>query len=242
MRSAVIEATRVCKTFGEGDRAVAVLKNVSIYARRGELIMLVGPSGSGKTTLLSILGCVLQPSTGSVRLFDHEVGNLPEDELPAIRRNLIGFVFQGHNLIASMTAGENVELQLRVRGKMPGAAREEARALLDRVGLAKEIDRKPGELSGGQRQRVAIARAVAGGPPLVLADEPTAALDQESGLSVTRLLKDLAAERGHTVIAVTHDPRIFGFADRIQHLEDGRIMRAREASMSAINLGRFIGT
>src|SRR5262245_1436803 len=139
-----------------------------------------------------------------------------------------------------MSAEENVELQLRVRGVFPGEAMKEAHALLDRVGLSRERGRKPEELSGGQRQRVAIARAVAGNPPLVLADEPTAALDQNTGLAVTRLLKDIAVERNHTVIAVTHDPRIFAFADRIEHLEDGRIIRSAEASMSAINLGRFL--
>jgi putative ABC transport system ATP-binding protein len=236
---AVVETTKITKVFGEGDQRAPVLRGVSFYALRGEFIMLVGPSGSGKTTFLSILGCVLKPSSGSIRLFDHEVSSLGEEALPAVRRNLLGFIFQGHNLIASMTAEENVELQFRIRGTSGPVARKEAQALLERVGLAKERDRKPSQLSGGQRQRVAIARAVAGGPPIILADEPTASLDQDSGLAVTRLLKELATERNHTVIAVTHDPRIFNFADRIEHLENGLIVRATEASMSAINLGRF---
>jgi putative ABC transport system ATP-binding protein len=236
---AVVEASRITKVYGEGEQRTTVLRGVSFYALRGEFILLVGPSGSGKTTFLSILGCVLKPSSGSIKLFNYDISSLGEDALPAIRRNLLGFVFQGHNLIASMTAEENVELQFRIRGTAPQAAMKEARALLDRVGLSNERERKPSQLSGGQRQRVAIARAVAGSPPIILADEPTAALDQESGLAVTRLLKELAAERNHTVIAVTHDPRIFGFADRIEHLENGQIVRPVEASMSAINLGRF---
>jgi putative ABC transport system ATP-binding protein len=237
---AVVETTKVTKIYGEAGERTLVLKGISFYALRGEFIMLVGPSGSGKTTFLSILGCVLKPTTGSVKLFDYEVGGLSEEQLPAVRRNLIGFIFQGNNLVASMSAEENVELQLRMRGVSEAAARKEAHALLERVGLAEQRHRKPHELSGGQRQRVAIARAVAGNPPIVLADEPTASLDQDSGLAVTRLLKELAAERNHTVIAVTHDPRIFGFANRIEHLENGLIVRPIEASMSAINLGRFL--
>lgn len=238
---AVIETTSITKSYGDGDQVVPILKGISFYALRGEFVMLVGPSGSGKTTFLSILGCVLKPTSGSLRLFDYEVATLPESRLPPIRRNLIGFIFQGNNLITSLTAEQNVVLQLNMRGVGGREAQREARDLLERVGLAKERHRKPAELSGGQRQRVAIARAVAGHPPLVLADEPTASLDQDSGLVVTQLLKDLAKERNHTVIAVTHDVRIFRFADRIEHLEDGRIVRASDASMSAINIGRFLG-
>ncbi|HVH44105.1 MAG TPA: ABC transporter ATP-binding protein [Labilithrix sp.] len=236
---AVVETSRVTKAYGEGDQVVSVLNGISFYALRGEFVMLVGPSGSGKTTFLSILGCVLKPSSGSVKLFDYEVGNLPESRLPAIRRNLIGFIFQGSNLIASLTAEENIVLQLNMRGVGGGEARREAAALLDRVGLTKQKGQKPSELSGGQRQRVAIARAVAGHPPLICADEPTASLDQDSGISVTRLLKEIAVERNHTVIAVTHDPRIFQFADRIENLENGRIIRSAEASMS-INIRHFM--
>lgn len=237
---AIVEATGITKTYGEGDQTHHILKHVSFYGLKGEFIMLVGPSGSGKTTFLSILGCVLKPSAGSLLLFGNEVAHLSEDELPAIRRSLIGFVFQGHNLVASLTAEQNVLLQLYMRGVEGAEATREAHALLDRVGLTAHRSRKPGELSGGQRQRVAIARAVAGRPPIILADEPTASLDQETGISITRLLKELANERDHTVITVTHDPRIFEFADRVEHLEDGRIVRREEASMSALNIGRFL--
>lgn len=236
---AVIETSQITKIYGEGSNKVTILNGISFFALRGEFVMLVGPSGSGKTTFLSILGCVLRPSTGSVKFFEHEIGNVPEERLPAIRRNLIGFIFQGSNLIASLTAEENIILQLNMRGVHGAEARTEAGRLLERVGLAKQKDRKPSELSGGQRQRIAIARAVAGDPPLICADEPTASLDQDSGLSVTRLLKELAVERNHTVIAVTHDPRIFQFADRIEHLENGRILRSAEASMS-INIRQFV--
>jgi putative ABC transport system ATP-binding protein len=236
---AVIETEQVTKTYGEGANGVTILKGISFYALRGEFIMLVGPSGSGKTTFLSILGCVLKPSTGSVKLFDYDIGGLTEEQLPAVRRNLIGFVFQGSNLISSLTAYENIVFQLNMRGVGGLDAQREADVLLERVSLSKERDRKASELSGGQKQRVAIARAVAGNPPLIFADEPTASLDQDSGLAATRLLKELAVERNHTVVAVTHDPRIFQFADRIEHLEDGRIVRSKEASMS-INIRKFV--
>lgn len=236
---AVVETSAIRKSYGEGDQVVSVLDGINFFALRGEFVMLVGPSGSGKTTFLSILGCVLKPSSGSLKLFDYEVGDIPESRLPSIRRNLIGFIFQGSNLIASLTAEENILLQLSMRGVSGSDARREARVLLERVGLLKQKDRKPSELSGGQRQRVAIARAVAGHPPLICADEPTASLDQDSGIAVTRLLKEMAVERNHTVIAVTHDPRIFQFADRIEHLENGQIIRSAEASMS-INIRTFV--
>lgn len=236
---AVVETSKITKSFGDGDRAVPILNGISFFALRGEFVMLVGPSGSGKTTFLSILGCVLKPSTGSLRLFDYEVAGIPESRLPAIRRNLIGFIFQGSNLVASLTAEENILLQLSMRGIGGAEARREAAELLERVGLSKQRDMKPSQLSGGQRQRVAIARAVAGSPPLICADEPTASLDQDSGIGVTRLLREIASERNNTVIAVTHDPRIFQFADRIEHLENGRLLRSAEASMS-VNIRRFV--
>lgn len=239
MMKAVIETSGITKTFGEGDQVVKILNGISFFALRGEFVMMVGPSGSGKTTFLSILGCVLRPSGGSLRLFDHEISAIAESRLPAIRRNLIGFIFQGSNLVASLTAEENILLQLSMRGIAGEPARAEAAMLLDRVGLTKQKNLKPNELSGGQRQRVAIARAVAGNPPIICADEPTASLDQDSGIGVTRLLKEIATERNHTVIAVTHDPRIFQFADRIENLENGRIVRSAEASMS-INIRRFV--
>ncbi|APR77840.1 ABC transporter, ATP-binding protein [Minicystis rosea] len=221
--AATIDARRVRKVFGKGNLAFEALKGVDFQVHRGEFVMLAGPSGSGKTTLLSILGCVLAPTEGDVYLCDEKVSHLPESELPRVRTEYIGFIFQGHNLLASLTAEENVALQLELRGIDSAAARTEARALLDKVGLAGKHARKPMELSGGQRQRVAIARALAGSPPVILADEPTAALDAENGRLVTEILRDLARERGHTVVVVTHDNRIFHLADRIVHIEDGLI-------------------
>ena len=226
-RPLAVDARGVRKVFGKGSLAFMALKGVDFQVARGELVMLAGPSGSGKTTLLSLLGCVLSATEGTIRLFDEVVSDLPESELPRIRTERIGFIFQGHNLITSLTAEENVTLQLELRGHGTAAARREARELLAQVGLGDKGDRKPMELSGGQRQRIAIARALAGSPPLILADEPTAALDAENGRLVTEVLRELARERGHTVVVVTHDNRIFHLADRIVHIEDGLI---REAS------------
>ena len=216
-----------------------VLKGVSLDIFAGECVMLVGPSGSGKTTLLSILGCVLRPDEGTLKLFDEDVTGLTEAELPRIRRALIGFAFQGHNLIASLSAEENVVFQLHMRGVGGVRAVNRARELLDRVGLTEWRDALPQELSGGQRQRVAVARALAGSPRLVLADEPTASLDLESGLQVMDLFKSLAAEQGGTLVIVTHDARIFKYADRIEHLEDGLIVRNEDASIPAIRISNF---
>jgi putative ABC transport system ATP-binding protein len=223
MSDYAIEARGVRKVFGKGSLAFEALKGVDFQVGYGEFVMLEGPSGSGKTTLLSILGCVLSPTAGLVHLCEERVSDLREGELPRIRTEYIGFIFQGHNLIASLTAEENVALQLELRGVARSAALTEARALLDEVGLGDRRTRKPSELSGGQRQRVAIARALAGKPPVVLADEPTAALDAENGRLVTEILRKLARERGHTVVVVTHDNRIFHLADRIVHIEDGLI-------------------
>jgi len=219
-----VSAKDVTKTFGKGPLAFQALKGVDIEVGRGEFVLLAGPSGSGKTTLLSILGCVLSASAGKVQLYGEDISTRRESEMPRLRLSYIGFVFQGHNLIGSMTAEENVAFQLQLRGWDARSSKKEAAHLLERVGLGDKIDRKPEELSGGQRQRIAIARAIAGGPPLILADEPTASLDAKSGLSVTEMLKDLARERFHTVVVVTHDSRIFHLADRLVHLEDGRIV------------------
>jgi len=220
-----IELRAVTKTYGSGPNAYQALRGVDLSARPGEFVMLSGPSGSGKTTLLSIIGCVLSATSGEVRLFDQDVSRARESTLPALRLAYVGFVFQGHNLLASSTACENVALPFELRGAPRGAARRQAEALLRRVGLGHRVNNKPGDLSGGERQRVAIARALAGSPPLVLADEPTAALDATNGRNVTELLRTLAKEHGHTVLVVTHDNRIFDLADRIVHIEDGLIQK-----------------
>lgn len=218
-----VELRAVTKTYGSGPTAYQALRGVDLRARPGEFVMLSGPSGSGKTTLLSIIGCVLTATSGQVRLFDRDVSRVKESALPALRLAYVGFVFQGHNLLASSTASENVALPLELRGCSRRDARRQAQEVLARVGMGHRLDHKPRDLSGGERQRVAIARALAGSPPLILADEPTAALDAANGRKVTELLRVLAKEHGHTVIVVTHDSRIFDLADRIVHIEDGLI-------------------
>jgi len=220
-----IELRQVTKTYGRGATAYQALRGVDLSAQPGELVMLSGPSGSGKTTLLSIIGCVLSATTGQVRLFDQDVSNARESTLPDLRLAYVGFVFQGHNLLASSTASDNVALPLEMRGLSKREARRQAEALLTRVGIAHRMHSKPRDLSGGERQRVAIARALVTGAPLILADEPTASLDATNGRMVTELLRTLAKEHGHTVLVVTHDNRIFDLADRILHIEDGLIRK-----------------
>lgn len=220
-----IDVAGVTKAFGKGANKFYALRGVDFRVDPGELVMIVGPSGSGKTTLLSLIGCVLTPTSGTIDLFGVRVSECRESELPRLRLSNIGFVFQGHNLIASLSAAENVAFPLQMRGVSVREARRRADGLLERVGLMDKRDSLPSELSGGQRQRVAIARAIAGHPPLILADEPTASLDAQTGVVVSDLLRELAKERGHTVVVVTHDSRIFHVADRVVHIEDGQILR-----------------
>lgn len=219
-----IELKGLTKTYGTGALAFQALKGIDLTVPAGEFMMLVGPSGSGKTTLLSILGCVLTPTSGEARLFDERIDGRRESELPDLRLSYIGFIFQGHNLLPALSLEDNVAFPLELRGRSRSEALKEAREVLSSVGLADKMKRRPEDLSGGQRQRVAIARALAGRPPLILADEPTAALDAETGQQVTQLLKTLSTERGHTVVVVTHDNRIFHYADRTVYIEDGLLV------------------
>jgi putative ABC transport system ATP-binding protein len=222
MQSA-IAVRQLTKTYTEGRTGTLALNGVDLDVRSGELLMLMGPSGSGKTTLLSIMGCILTATSGSVRIAGREVSTLHEKDLPAIRLEHIGFVFQGFNLFPTLTAGENVELMLDLK-KTPGAkAKQRAHALLDQIGLAEKYNAFPADLSGGQKQRVAIARALAGDPGIILADEPTAALDSHTGRNVMRQMAELAHQRGRAVVIVTHDSRVLEFADRIVKIEDGTI-------------------
>lgn len=220
----VIRAKRLTKIYREGATELRALQSVDLDVRAGELTLLMGPSGSGKTTLLSILGCILRASDGKLEVLGEDVGSLAENELPRIRREAIGFVFQGFNLFPTLTAAENVALALDLRGIRGAAAQKRAEDLLAEVGLSLKARSFPAELSGGQKQRVAIARALAGDPPILLADEPTAALDSTSGRTVIELLQRLAHQHGRAVVVVTHDPRVLSFGDRIIHLEDGRIV------------------
>lgn len=213
----------VSKVYGSGDASVPALDGISLEVPAGEMLLMMGPSGSGKTTLLSIMGCILRPTAGSVVICGRETSNLHERSLPKVRLSHIGFVFQGFNLFPTLSVLENVELALELKGTRGRAAKRIAGELLDRVGLSDKLAAFPANLSGGQKQRVAIARALAGDPEIVLADEPTAALDSTSGRLVMEMLQSLAHERGRAVVIVTHDNRTAHYADRVVRIEDGRL-------------------
>lgn len=218
-----IEIKDLVKTYGSGETAVHALKGIDLEVLQGELLMLLGASGSGKTTLVSIIGCILSATTGSCKIHGVETIGLPQNRLPQIRLENIGFIFQAFNLFPALTVQENVEITLDLKGVRGAKARRKAIELLERVGLGSKLKSHPADLSGGQKQRVAIARALAGDPRIILADEPTAALDAESGQLVMDMLKELANEQDRAVVVVTHDNRIFKYADRLVHIDDGRI-------------------
>jgi len=184
----------------------------------------MGPSGSGKTTLLMVLGCILSPNSGAVRIGGRTTTGAQPEELAKVRRQHIGFIFQSYHLFPTLRAEENVRLPLDVRGERTLAALAKAQRALTAVGLSHKFKSFPRDLSGGEQQRVAIARAIIGNPSVILADEPTAALDRENGLAIMGVLADLAKDPAHAVFAVTHDPRIERFADRILRIEDGRLV------------------
>jgi putative ABC transport system ATP-binding protein len=224
MSEPVIEAVDVVKLLGEGAGQVQALKGVSLAVGGGELTLLMGPSGSGKTTLLSVLGCMLTPTGGTVRVSGHvTTGKGPED-LAKLRREHIGFIFQSYHLFPTLTATDNVRLALDVRGENSARAIAKSQDALAKVGLAHKTKAFPRELSGGEQQRVAIARAIVGNPSTILADEPTAALDSQNGHAIMTLLAEIAEDTAHGVLVVTHDPRILPFADRVVRIEDGRIV------------------
>ena len=230
---AAIAVRELTKNYAEGAAGTLALRGVDLDAHAGEVLMLVGPSGSGKTTLLSIMGCILTATSGSVQVAGREVMGLNEKELPAIRLQHIGFVFQGFNLFPTLSAGENVELMLDLKGMSAAAAKKRAQELMDQVGLAEKYDAFPSDLSGGQKQRIAIARALAGDPGIILADEPTAALDSHTGRTVMEMMSDLAHKRGRSVVIVTHDSRVLNFADRIVKIEDGAIAAPKAETVPA---------
>lgn len=211
--------------FGTGEARKQVLFDVDLAVERGRLTVLLGASGSGKTTLLTLMGCLRNVEEGRVSLLGQELNGAGEDVLVACRRRL-GFIFQAHNLHESLTALQNVRMGLEVHGRGAMANwRQAASHVLGLVGLGHRLDYLPASLSGGQKQRVAVARALVGNPEVVFADEPTAALDRDSGLQVVTLLKRLGEARGTTTLMVTHDPRILDLADRLVTLEDGRIVK-----------------
>ncbi len=220
----VLEAHDVTKEFREGKESVAVLHGVSLAVEPGEIVALEGPSGSGKTTLLSILGCILTPTSGRVRLAGEEVDSRRPDRLPALRRRAIGFVFQQFNLFPALTATENVEYALNLKGIGGKGAKREAERLIEAVGLSERKSFLPRDLSGGQKQRIAIARALAGDPPVLLADEPTANLDSQVGSQVLQMFRDAAKSGNRALLIVTHDPKVRTIVDRVLSIRDGRIL------------------
>ena len=219
----LIEIRNMCKIYNPGENEVRALDHVDLQIDRHEFVAIIGQSGSGKTTLMNMLGCLDVPTSGTYYLNGQDVSHLTDDELSDIRNREIGFIFQGFNLIANMTALENVELPLIYRG-VPKKEREElSRTALKKVGLEKRMDHKPSEMSGGQQQRVAIARAIAQAPPVILADEPTGNLDSGSTKEIMGILKELHKE-GRTVILITHDNEIAARAKRIIRIMDGKIV------------------
>ena len=215
----------VTKTYGHGESAVTALRGADLEVRAGELLMLVGPSGCGKTTLISVAAGILDHDGGECLVFGRDLQAMKDRERVRYRGATLGFVFQTFNLIPTLNAAENVAVPLFIQGLSRRAAVRRAEATLERVGLAGRGRSLPGELSGGQQQRVAIARSLVHQPRLIVCDEPTSALDHETGLKVMELLREVALGDGRSLIIVTHDPRIFHLADRIAHMDDGRIVK-----------------
>ena len=220
-----VRLSGVDKSFGEGDSRTPVLKQTDFEARLGELLMLVGPSGCGKTTLLSILAGTLLADAGEINVLGYKLHEMRPGPVTKFRANHLGFIFQQFNLIPTLTVAENVSVPLLIQGVGAGRAEAKAREMLELVGIPEKARERPGKLSGGQQQRVAIARALVHEPPLLVCDEPTSALDSENGQRVMDILRSVARRDNRTVIVVTHDPRIYKFADRMAEMEDGRILR-----------------
>jgi putative ABC transport system ATP-binding protein len=220
-RGSPIEVHGLNHSYGKGELKKQILFDVSVEIREGEIVIVTGPSGSGKTTMLTLVGALRSAQEGSVKILGEELRDARPSTLEKVRQQ-IGFIFQQHNLLGALTAVQNVELGIRASGRYPRSEhRERAKEMLNAVGLGERIHHKPEQLSGGQRQRVAIARALVSDPAMLLADEPTASLDKESGREVVERMKVLAKEHGTTILLVTHDNRILDIADRIVHLEDG---------------------
>ncbi|HKU42608.1 MAG TPA: ABC transporter ATP-binding protein [Polyangiales bacterium] len=227
----LLRAQGVTKSFGPAEQRATVLYGVDLEIRAGQLTLLMGPSGSGKTTLVSILAGLLRPTSGSVELCGEQISALDEAAVANVRRRRVGFIFQTYNLFPALTALDNVALGYRLRGQSKAAARDSARDALASVGLASRVDYLPAKLSSGQKQRVAVARALAGGPLVVLGDEPTAALDGPSAMSVMVLLRERVTANS-AVLVVTHDHRLERYAHRTVYMEDGRIVSETEHQAS----------
>lgn len=223
MDDVAIHADRLCRWFGEGDARTYAVRDVSFDARFHEMLYIVGPSGSGKTTLLSMISGILRPSSGRVKIEGTDVWGLRESQIADFRLNKIGFVFQDYHLFPNLTTAENVAIPLVLRREGWGDAQKRALKYLEIVGLEKRADLPPTRLSGGEQQRVAIARALASGPDLMIFDEPTASLDGDTGRKIVEFVRNEVLTDRRCIVVVTHDDRIYEFADRILHMEDGRL-------------------
>ena len=222
MPEPVLVADGLERSFGSGRAAVKAVRGVDLQLEAGERLLVMGPSGSGKTTLVSMIGGLLTPTAGRVRLGETDLYALDDGRRAAVRLERLGFIFQSFNLLSALTASENVEVPLRLVGASPSEARARAGQLLEALGLGERRSHRPRDLSGGEKQRVAIARALANRPEVVLADEPTANLDSATGRQVARILCKLGAEEGKGVIIVSHDQRLLDIASRVIWIEDGR--------------------
>lgn len=221
--AALVEVKDICKIYNPGENEVRALDHVSVSIQEKEFVAIIGHSGSGKSTLMNMLGCLDVPTSGSYFLHGKDVSRMSDDELSDVRNREIGFIFQGFNLIANLTALENVELPLIYRGVGKKERRELAEAALEKVGLGQRMSHKPSEMSGGQQQRVAIARAIAQAPPVILADEPTGNLDSRTAIEVMGLLKSSSKTYNQTILMVTHNEALAQTCDRLIRIEDGRL-------------------
>jgi putative ABC transport system ATP-binding protein len=227
METVAIKAEGLTKWFGQGEAKTCAVREVSFEAHFHEMLYIVGPSGSGKTTLLSIISGILRPDAGTVSVEDTNVWGLKESALADFRLNKIGFVFQDFHLFPNLTTVENVAIPLVLKRRPWGEAIDQARKFLDVVGLSKRAELHPNRLSGGEQQRVAIARALASGPDLMIFDEPTASLDGDTGKKIVEFVKKEVLNEHRCIVVVTHDDRIYPFADRILNMEDGRLLAGK---------------
>ena len=223
MQSPVIKAINISRKFGTGDAAVTAVKDINLKVKQGEFLAITGRSGSGKTTLLNLLGGLDQPTQGQILLQNRDLSDMSDPEMVKLRRQNIGFIFQSFGLLPLLSAYENVELPLHIRGYSWRDRRTLAHETLELVGLSGRTSHRPYELSGGEQQRVAIARALAPNPQIVFADEPTGELDTATGISISNILKNISSERAVTVIVATHDPVISQISDRVIDIMDGEI-------------------
>lgn len=229
----LINIKNLSKTFGSGHVAVKALQNISLDIGPGDIILIMGPSGSGKTTLVSIVGTLMRPSSGTVIIDNQDVTQLSASKVADFRLHTLGFVFQSFNLLAALTAEQNVMVPLIAKGVPKPIARKKARELLTRLGIQRRLLHLPRDLSGGEKQRVAVARALINEPKVILADEPTANLDSKSGKEVTALLCNIACAEGKSVIIVSHDSRLRDVAKRVIIIKDGRLVREEKGNHSA---------